>query len=774
MAATPRVLTGNTTLFGTSATQIYTVNKPTGIVDGDFILIQFGINNTAAGSFTTVPSGWIPLFTTNPYWLTPSNTIAAFYKFASNEPSTWNFVYSPAALGSAIVFAASGVDTTNPINVLSAMSTGSNATHIAPSITTTVANCIQIAGAIHQSGTTQTLLIQSGWTLVGTTYGDGSTTVAGRIGTVAHNGNVAQGATSTATFTGSQALTGMAWQAALAPATAQAFTQTFTNTTGITDINTSIAYSGTTINNISSTDTINPILASAQAFTQTFTDPTGITDANIRSGYSGTTTDIINSTDISIPILTGSQSLTQTFTDLTGITDANVKSGYAGITVDTENLSDILTPILTAGPVSNVKFITGSAAVLAILKPILGNIETSSIVTLVSAGVQPTGADITRYQDLAGATMQAKINAATTTAVSLPIGTFEFSDFAVNGSYGVMLPQTVGSDPLSILGSGSNYTEIRMTPQTNTQNDNIWDGVSARPTVNQRLMWFGGTSGYAANGVRAQGFTLNSTPQTRATPTSGRHPAVADQNAMFYNGLEVAYCYGAVVDDVKVTGVPGYDSGPPGETFALTTWHAHNVTFNNTILDGRTYTNGVPGAAVTATLFGTNDTNNLTINGGDWSYAQTGFAGAFWHTNAASITNLRMTNCSHLSYMNLEASCGEWIFDNVYMPIGSLENHMQVVAYAPGASGGTDFTGNTGKYTLRFIYPDIATYNAATGGNNKIRILLWGTGSQYTGFTWANYVAQCLGTDIFLTIGGVDYSNLAHFSFISNHGGTHT
>ena len=348
MAATPRVLTGNTTLFST-ATQTYTVNKPTGIVDGDFILIQFGINNTAAGSFTTIPSGWIPLFTPNPYWLTPSNTIAAFYKFASNELSTWNFVYSTAAPGSAIVFAASGVDTTNPINVLSAMSTGSNATHIAPSITTTVANCIQIAGAIHQSGTTQTLLIQSGWTLVGTTYGDGSTTVAGRIGTVAHNGNVAQGATSTATFTGSQALTGMAWQAALAPATAQAFTQTFTNTTGITDINTSIAYSGTTINNISSTDIMNSVLTSAQAFTQTFTDPTGITDANVKLGYSGVTTDSINSNDILTPVLTGSQALTQTFTDLTGITDANVTSGYSGVTVDAENLSDVLTPVLTAG-----------------------------------------------------------------------------------------------------------------------------------------------------------------------------------------------------------------------------------------------------------------------------------------------------------------------------------------------------------------------------------------------------------------------------------------
>ena len=351
MAATPRVLTGNTTLFST-ATQIYTVNKPTGIVDGDFVLVQFGINNTAAGSFTTVPSGWIPLFTTNPYWLTPSNTIAAFYKFASSEPSTWNFVYSAStgAMGSAIVFAASGVDTTNPINVLSAMNTSGGLAHTAPSITTTVANCIQIAGAIHQSGTTVELARPTGWTLVGTTYGDGTTTIAGRIGTVAHNGNVAQGATSTAAFADVvTALNGIAWQAALAPAAAQAFTQTFTNTTGITDANTSIAYSGTTVNNISSTDIMNSVLTSAQAFTQTFTDPTGITDANVKLGYSGVTTDSINSNDILTPVLTGSQALTQTFTDLTGITDANVTSGYSGVTVDAENLSDVLTPVLTAG-----------------------------------------------------------------------------------------------------------------------------------------------------------------------------------------------------------------------------------------------------------------------------------------------------------------------------------------------------------------------------------------------------------------------------------------
>jgi len=344
MTATPRVLTGNTTLFGT-ATPNYTVNKPTGIIDGDFLLIQFGINNTAAGTFTTVPSGWIPLFTTNPYWLTPSNTIAAFYKFASSEPSTWGFVYSATSAASAIVFAASGVDTGSPINILSTMDTGGNATHIAPSITTTVANCIQIAGAIHQSGTTQDLASPAGWTEVGSTYVDGAT-AAGRIGAIAHNGNVALGATSTATFTGTQALTGIAWQAALRPAAGQVLTQTIpTNITGITDANIKSGYSGVTVDNVGASDIITPI----SAFGSSLLDVAGITDVNVKAGYSGTTIDNTGASDTLTSVLTSAQSFIQTLTDLTGITDANIRSGYAGATIDNINSSDILTPILTAG-----------------------------------------------------------------------------------------------------------------------------------------------------------------------------------------------------------------------------------------------------------------------------------------------------------------------------------------------------------------------------------------------------------------------------------------
>ena len=380
MAATPRVLTGNTTLFST-ATQIYTVNKPTGIVDGDFVLVQFGINNTAAGSFTTVPSGWVPLFTTNPYWLTPSNTIAAFYKFASNEPSTWNFVYSAVAgaPGSAIVFAASGVDTTNPINVLSAMSTGGSATHIAPGVTTTVANCIQIAGAIHQSGTTQDLASPAGWTEVGSTYVDGAT-AAGRIGAIAHNGNVALGATSTATFTGTQALTGIAWQAALTPSSGgQILTQTFTDTIGITDASIKFGYSNTIIDNMGVNDTLTPILNSAQS--QTFIDSVGTTDANLEFVYSKVVTDSISISDILTPTLTSGAGQTLTFSDSMGLVESISRSLNARYNfIDNSGLVDP-TPSISITSSTSTKFIAGNIETPGNVKFITANTEVPTTIT---------------------------------------------------------------------------------------------------------------------------------------------------------------------------------------------------------------------------------------------------------------------------------------------------------------------------------------------------------------------------------------------------------
>lgn len=115
-----------------SLTQL-TLDTPSGVVSGDFLLASVSVNGgTSAG--ITAPQGWTLITRTN----NDTNVgIASYYKVATaNEPSTYTWSIAPQTRAVGGITRYSGVDSTNPVDVSgSATGRGTNAT--APSVTTT-------------------------------------------------------------------------------------------------------------------------------------------------------------------------------------------------------------------------------------------------------------------------------------------------------------------------------------------------------------------------------------------------------------------------------------------------------------------------------------------------------------------------------------------------------------------------------------------------------------------------------------------------------------
>lgn len=98
----------------TTATSI-AVPKPTGVVDGDFIIVLLNVREVAASVTISAPDGTWTECTAETQTSVGSMTVRAWCKFASSEPSSWTFAVSPAQEIGAAVVAYSGVDTTTPI-----------------------------------------------------------------------------------------------------------------------------------------------------------------------------------------------------------------------------------------------------------------------------------------------------------------------------------------------------------------------------------------------------------------------------------------------------------------------------------------------------------------------------------------------------------------------------------------------------------------------------------------------------------------------------------
>lgn len=211
-----------------------------------------------------------------------------------------------------------------------------------------------------------------------------------------------------------------------------------------------------------------------------------------------------------------------------------------------------------------------------------------------------------------------------------PVQYIEATDFSVGGAYGFQNPKGyVGQ------GTGPDRTVYRLKPHSSTK---------TAPTTGTnpfRIMMAGaGASSGTVTQPEIANLTIAGTDQTPTTTA--------------YGGIRVGYSVGAHLHDLIVTGIPGYSSSPPGETFSIAMWHADDSLTEQVICDGRIDGKGTAGIA--ASLFSRSSCKRSTFKGCTAQYAEAGF-GATTYISATETweDSWFINNRKHL---NLERTYG--------------------------------------------------------------------------------------------------------------------
>lgn len=193
----------------------------------------------------------------------------------------------------------------------------------------------------------------------------------------------------------------------------------------------------------------------------------------------------------------------------------------------------------------------------------------------------------------------------------------------------------------TLLGNGVDQTIYRLPAHTSTKTD------PSSGTNNYELIRLAGTDAGSAAAVDVGGFTLEGTDQTPSLKA--------------YNGMILGHGTGSKLHDVKVTGIPGYSSSPPGETFAVEVWRANSSTLTNVTLDGYRTSDGTQ---VGATMLGYSySTGTNTITNLKATNARYGFGVAMYQA-AGSYTFTGGCDLSHnRKAINIEESIGGTVYN---------------------------------------------------------------------------------------------------------------
>jgi hypothetical protein len=173
-----------------------------------------------------------------------------------------------------------------------------------------------------------------------------------------------------------------------------------------------------------------------------------------------------------------------------------------------------------------------------------------------------------------------------------------------------------------IAGAGVDKTIIEMAPHSSTKAGSVpTTSMSSNQLV--LLSTLGGTPGLS-------GFTLRATAQGH-----------------LYNGLRIGKTVGARVHDVKIEGVPGNASSPPGETSLFGDWRTDRSVYSRLTLDG---------SNVAAVGFAANSSTNVTVD--DSTFTRTAYSSgaAIWQTTNITMNDVRIVD--NRSGINFERSGG--------------------------------------------------------------------------------------------------------------------
>lgn len=209
------------------------------------------------------------------------------------------------------------------------------------------------------------------------------------------------------------------------------------------------------------------------------------------------------------------------------------------------------------------------------------------------------------------------------------------------------------------------------------------------------------------------------------------------------NGLAVGYVDNATIQRVKVMGMRGSMSHPPGETGSLNIWRVNRALVEDVILDGKNRS----GTKVAATLFMTNDSFNVTVRDCQFINCVYGFGIANWETAGTNLfERIEFTGCRKA--INHEQCLGSFTY--VDCDFRGLTH-----------SGGTGrpqvvCNGNTGSVDLTIIEP---VWDRTVSGNpNPFRVGVdVVVGSNGTGMYLGKPNLQKL-SDVTVVIDGVSYS----------------
>lgn len=238
-------------------------------------------------------------------------------------------------------------------------------------------------------------------------------------------------------------------------------------------------------------------------------------------------------------------------------------------------------------------------------------------------GSKVNGFDTVRIEDLAGSTLQAKLNAAR--AIPVPTGKgivvtfgpgeYTFSDFTqASGAYGLRMPYNVG-----IAGNnrdGDRATVFKMVEGSSTKGPLVPQSTT--------IGGVGGTNKYTLmaiqhdddsgnweppNGLPFQNFALIGTWQ----PRKAGDTKAMDPIGHLYNGLRLGHTHNSTLTNVYIEGCPGDQAAPPGETFGVNLYQGEGLTITNVEVSGIRERQGET-RRIASSPIGFNSHSDATVN----------------------------------------------------------------------------------------------------------------------------------------------------------------
>lgn len=235
---------------------------------------------------------------------------------------------------------------------------------------------------------------------------------------------------------------------------------------------------------------------------------------------------------------------------------------------------------------------------------------------------RPKGSSVTPFESLrTGPNLSATLDSAPDDhQVALRAGTYTFKDFdqATGGTMNGVAARVQG-----LRGSGVGRTVLKMKAHTSTKKSLIPD---AFPATNQLSL-----VRLTGDDLTVSGFTVRGTHQGH-----------------LYNGLRIDHAKRLDVHDIKVQGVPGSSSSPPGETFGLNDYRTSGSVYTRVEVDGA----GVGGAG-----FGANVSKNVTIRDSYFHDNRYSMGATFWEVNGIRIIDTIATENGRVG-VNLERVSG--------------------------------------------------------------------------------------------------------------------